>query len=110
VGVGSALLAALLGGVGGFAGSWLAHRDSRLDRVAARFNAAVAGLGTDTVRAQKVAQRMLELIAADPRSGEYQKLAEAMIDTQLDKTLAAVTPVLESDPTSDVVLDDDEPH
>jgi len=104
------VLAALLGGVGGFVGSWLAHRDSRLDRVAARFNAAVAGLGTDTVRAQQVAQRMLELIAADPRSGEYQELAEAMIETQLDETLAVVAPALESDPDSDVVVGDDEPH
>lgn len=105
----TAVAAGLVGGLGGFLGSVLAHRDSGLDRAASRYAAAQVALSTGNERARSLALIDLRELVRGKRNGVYRELARQVIETQYDQTEARITAALRAGPGVDVVQDDERP-
>jgi len=103
----TAVAAGVVGGVGGFLGSLLAHRDSDLDRAATRYAAAQVALATDNERAHELALIDLRELVRGKPNGVYRELAKQVIEAQYDQTEAQITEALKDGPGVDVVQDDE---
>ncbi len=103
----TAVAAGLVGGVGGFLGSLLAHRDSDLDRAASRYAAAQVALANGNEHARRFALIDLRGLLRGKRNGVYKELAQQVIDAQYDQTEAQITEALRDGPGVDVVQDDE---
>lgn len=102
----TAAAAGVVGGLGGFLGSVLAHRDSALDRAAARYAAAQLALVRGNDYARRLALIDLRDLERGKRNGVYQELARQVIELQYDEAEAQIEALREGAGV-DVVQDDE---